>query len=159
MLTNRPVRGANILTICEFPQSERELFFLHPQASYPLTYEQLNEAIEQRTDSTVVLWDGKISAFANFYLCEPGEKCGIGNVIVAPQARGNGVGRYLLETMIQLAFHKHDVREVEIACFNQNAAGLLLYSKLGFQPYAIEEWRDRQHSRVALVRMRIPRSV
>jgi ribosomal protein S18 acetylase RimI-like enzyme len=159
MLTYRPVQEADIPFICRFPQSEHELYFLYPKASYPLTIEQLKNSIDQRTDSTVVLLDDRVVGFANFYICEEGEKCAIGNVVVAPDTRGQGVGKYLIETMVQIAFTKHKAKEVHISCFNQNVAGLLLYQKLGFRPVAIEERIDKEGNRVALIHMELLKSV
>jgi ribosomal protein S18 acetylase RimI-like enzyme len=101
---------------------------------------------------------GEVIAFANFYQWEAGGRCSIGNVIVSPAERGRGVGRYLIEQMISLAFSKHQAAEVTVSCFNQNVAGLLLYPQLGFQPYAIEERQDKKGNRVALIHMRLPRN-
>ena len=158
MLTYRPVQEADIPFICQFPQSEHELFFLYPKASFPLTIEQLKNAIDQRTDSTVVILDDRVVGFANFYICEPGEKCAIGNVVVAPETRGKGIGKYLIVTMVQIALTKHNAKEIHISCFNQNVAGLLLYQKLGFSPFAIEERLDRAGNRVALIHMKLSRT-
>lgn len=74
------------------------------------------------------------------------------------EARGRGIGHYLIEQMIGLAFSKHQATEVTISCFSQNVAGLLLYPKLGFQPYAVEERQDKKGNRVALIHMRFPRN-
>lgn len=157
-LTHRPTKETDIPIICGFPQSEEELFFLFPKATYPLTPSQLREAILQRADSTVVEHSGEIAGFANFYRWETGGCCSIGNVIVSPVARGRGVGRYLIERMIDLAFSKHQATKVTVSCFNQNIAGLLLYPKLGFQPYAIEERQDKKGNRVALIHMLLQRN-
>jgi len=157
-LTHRPVTEKDIQLICGFPQSEDELFFLLPKARFPLTASQLQDAIAQRSDSTVVELEGEIVAFANFYHREVGGCCSIGNVIVSPAVRGRGVGRYLIEQMIGLAFAKHQAAEVKVSCFNQNVAGLLLYQKLDFRPYAIEERQNRNGNRVALIHMRLPRN-
>lgn len=157
-LTHRPVAEKDIQLICGFPQSQDELFFLYPKAIFPLTESQLSNAIAQRSDPTVVELDGQVVAFANFYRWEFHGCCSIGNVIVSPAARGRGVGCYLLERMIALAFSKYHATEVTVSCFNQNVAGLLLYPKLGFQLYAVEERKDKKGSRVALIHMRLPRS-
>jgi len=157
-LTHRPIEEKDIQVICGFPQSEDELFFLFPKAAFPLTTSQLQNAIAQRSDSTVVELGGKVVAFANFYRWEAGGCCSIGNVIVSPAARGRGVGRYLIEQMIGLAFSRHQAAEVTVSCFNQNVAGLLLYPKMGFQPYAVEERQDKKGSRVALIHMRLARN-
>ncbi|MFA6183400.1 GNAT family N-acetyltransferase [Acidithiobacillus sp.] len=134
------------------------MFFLFPKAVFPLTPTQLQDAIEQRSDSMVVELSGEIVAFANFYRWESGGRCSIGNVIVSPAARGRGVGRYLIEQMLGLAFSKHQASEVTVSCFNQNVAGLLLYPKLGFQPYAVEERQNKKGNRVALIHMRLQRN-
>lgn len=157
VLTHRPVDEKDVPLICGFPQSEDELFFLFPKAAFPLAPSQLRDAIARRSDSTVVELDGDVVAFANFYRCEPGGRCSIGNVIVAPSARGRGVGRYLVERMVDRAFSGHRAAEVTISCFNRNVAGLLLYARLGFHPYAVEERRDRHGNRAALVHLRLPR--
>lgn len=158
LLTHRPVAEKDIQAICGFPQSEDELFFLFPKAEFPLAPSQLQESIAQRSNSTVVELDGNVVAFANFYRWETAGSCSIGNVIVSPLARGHGVGRYLIEQMIGLAFSKHQATEVTVSCFNQNVAGLLLYPQLGFQPYAIEERKDKKGIPVALIHMRLSRN-
>lgn len=155
-LTQRPVSEKDIQLICGFPLNDDELFFLFPKAEFPLTPSQLQDAIAQRSDSTVVELDGEVVAFANFYRWEVGGCCSIGNVIVSPAARWRGVGRYLIEQMIGLAFSKHQAVEVTVSCFNQNVAALLLYPKLGFQPCAVEEREDKKGNRVALIHMRLP---
>lgn len=157
-LTHRPIDENDIQAICSFPQSEDELFFLFPKAAFPLNPSQLQDAIAQRSDSTVVELDGEVVAFANFYRWEAGGCCSIGNVIVSQAARRCGVGHYLIKKMIDLAFLKHQAAEVTVSCFNQNVAGLLLYPKLGFRPYAIEERQDKKGNRVALIHMRLLRN-
>lgn len=157
-LVRRAVTEEDIAVICGFPKSEDELFFLFPKASYPLLPGQLRDAIAKRSDSTVVEYEGSVAGFANLYSWEAGGRCSIGNVIVSPAVRGCGVGRYLIEQMVDIAFSKHLAAEVTISCFNQNIAGLLLYPKLGFEPYDIEERQDRKGNRVALIHMRLQRS-
>ena len=155
LLTHRPVSADDVLTICSFPQTPQELFFMFPKAQYPLTEEQLHASIAQRSDSTVVEADGCVVGFANFYAFEHDGRCAIGNVIVSPKARGKGVARYLVETMIAIAFERHRARDVELSCFNENTAGLLLYPTLGFEPFGIEERLSPDGRRVALVNLRL----
>lgn len=156
LFSHRPIHNNDIPLICTFPQNEEELFFLFPKASYPLTPLQLRKEIVSRSDPLVVLLDGEVVGFANFYRWERKGCCSIGNVIVAPNAREMGVGRYLIEQMISIAFSKHQAAETTISCFNQNVTGLLLYPKLGFKPFSIEERNDKQGNRIALIHMRLP---
>ncbi|MHC6227266.1 GNAT family N-acetyltransferase [Pseudomonas sp. X10] len=153
-LTHRPVHTNDIATLCCFPQGPDELFYMFPRASYPLTPAQLSEAIAQRSGSTVVEGDGVVLGFANFYKAEHGGICALGNVVVAPAARGKSVARYLVQQMIELARREFEAREVWVSCFNHNTAGLLLYPQLGFAPFAIEERLGPGNQRVALIQMK-----
>ena len=154
-LNFRPVNEQDIATLCAFPQSAAELFFLYPKATFPLSIDQLQAAIAQRQDASVVEKDGQLVAFANFYRWENQGICAIGNVMVAPQARNKGIGRYLIERMSALAFNKYQASEVHVSCFNENLAELLLYPKLGFLPFAIEERKNPEGERVALLHLRL----
>lgn len=153
-LQSRPVTADDIKTICSFVLDARELFYMFPKAQYPLTSAQLADAIAQRFDSTVVEAGKRVVGFANFYRAEKGGVCCIGNLVVAQEARGKGVATFLVETMTALAFDRYDASEVQISCFNENTAGLLLYPKLGFLPFAVEERVSPDHSRTALIHMR-----
>jgi ribosomal protein S18 acetylase RimI-like enzyme len=157
-LSSRPVVAADLAAICAFAPSARELLFFYPKASHPLTPAQLQVAIAQRSDSMVVEGGGEVLAFANFYRWQTGGICAIGNVIVAPHARNRGVARYLIEQMLKLAFAKHHACEVQVSCFNQDVAGLLLYPVQGFTPFAIEERQDPHGQRLALIHLRLPRA-
>lgn len=133
-------------------QSQIAEYALHGTA-YPLTEAQLSNAITQRFDSTVVETRNSVVGFANFYRAETGGVCCIGNVIVAQEARGKGVATFIVETMAAPAFDRYDATEVQISCFNENTAGLLLYPKLGFLPFAVEERISLDSRRSALIHM------
>lgn len=150
---HRPVKESDLRLICSFAQSPEELFHAYPKAVYPLTPAQLQQAIDQRRNSTVVELGGEVVAFANFYRWQDGVCC-IGNVLVAADARGRGVAQYLVEAMIELARTRHAAAQVQISCFNSNTAGLLLYTKLGFEPFRLEERLTPEAARVALLHMR-----
>lgn len=154
-LTHRPVAEQDLAAVCAFTQNPAELFYCFPKADFPLTPAQLQAAIDQRSDSTVVLLDGVVVAFANFYRWETGGVCAIGNVMVAPAARGRGVARYLIEQMLATAFSRHQACEVQVSCFNQNVAGLLLYPQLGFVPCALEARVGKTGERLALIHLRL----
>lgn len=153
MLGHRPFHNSDLQKICSFPQNREEVYYFFPKATYPLTPEQLQRAIDQRSDSTVVEQNGKVAGFANFYHWKD-KKCRIGNVVVSPSARGQGVATYLIKTMIHQARTRHAATLIEISCFNQNTAGLLLYRKLGFEPFEVEERQNPNKMRVALIHMR-----
>lgn len=154
-VTFRAVQAQDIARICSFARTEEEQFFFFPAATWPLTEEQLQASVDKRSDSTVIELDGMVVGFANFYKWETAGTCTIGNVIVDPQIRGKGIGAQLIEQMIDIARTRHQASEVTLSCFNSNVAGLLLYPKLGFAPYAIEERQDKQGRRLALIHLRL----
>ena len=112
----REVLEQDLPCLCSLPQSEDELFFMFPRAQFPLQPTELAHAIQQRQDATVAVLDGSVIGFANFYQWEHGGRCAIGNVIVAPEARGQGFGSALIEHyMTALAFDKYQAQAVSIA--------------------------------------------
>lgn len=158
LLQHRPVKADDIEIICSFARNAQELFYMFPKAQYPLTEDQLSNAIAQRFDSTVVETGNSVVGFANFYRAQMGGVCCIGNVIVAQEVRGKGVATFIVKTMTALAFERYDATEVQISCFNENTAGLLLYPKLGFLPFAIEERTSLDNRRTALIHMACSRA-
>ena len=64
-----------------------------------------------------------------------------------------GAAGFIVRHMIALAKEKYQADEITAACFSRNTAGLLLYPKLGFVPYAIEERQDWQNRRTAIIQM------
>jgi ribosomal protein S18 acetylase RimI-like enzyme len=153
-LIHRSTLKDDLPCICSFPQDALELFFMFPKAQFPLTPHQLWQAVESRYCSTTFLAEKTIAGFANFYEMEPNEYCAIGNVIVSPNYRGKGIGKGIISIMEAMAIRLYGVKEIRISCFNQNAAGLLLYSKLGYAPYAIEPRLSTDSTQVALIKMR-----
>lgn len=152
----REVTEGDLSEICRLPKTREELFYCFPRAVFPLSEADVRNSIEKRSDSTVVEVAGRVVAFANFYRWEE-ELCSIGNVVVASDARGSGVGSYLIKHMVKLGFEKHRAQTVSVSCFNRNVAGLLLYPKLGFRPYDVEQRIDYNGELVALVHLRVER--
>jgi len=154
-LSCRPVCDDDLPVIRDFAGNALELFFFMPNAVFPLSLAQLTGTIKQRTAPTVILYDGNVAGFADLYDCHPGNSCRIGNVIVSPHYRGRGVASHLIQRMVEIATDTFRAAHVELACFNNNTAGLLLYPKLGFQPYAIEPRQGPDGEPLALIQLRL----
>jgi RimJ/RimL family protein N-acetyltransferase len=153
MLSHRKAQKTDFETVCSFVQDAQELFYLFPTASYPLTPGQLADNNRNRVEATVALKGDRLVGHANFYHWEQGGTCAIGNVIIAPEVRGQGVGRYLIGQMLDTAYTKYQASRVKVSCFNHNTAGLLFYSNLGFRPFGVEERIEPQGGRVAIIHM------
>ena len=153
-LSHRTVEVSDLKRICQLPKDEEELFFMFPKAEYPLIESQLESAISIRFDSTVILFNDIIVGFANFYEVKKSQYASIGNVVVDANYRNLGIGKYLIQTMEQIAIEKYGVAELHLSCFNTNTKGILLYSKLGYIPYEIEKWLSFQNESLALIKMK-----
>ena len=151
MYSNRQPNKSDAETICRFPQSEEERFYMFPRANYPLTPEQLIDAAEERKCPTVVTQEKTIVGYGNFFHAELGDHCWIGNVIVNPDYRRKGVAAYLVNSLVDIAFTEFQAKYVRISCFNHNTAGLLLYKKLGFSPVDIEQWQSHDGKVIAVI--------
>lgn len=152
-LNHRPAVAGDLDEVVRFPQDADELFYCYPKASWPLTVGQLAAAMAERRGSTVALLDGRPAGFANFYQWQPNDYCALGNMMVAPWARRHGVAQYLIDVMEKLARDQYKARLMKVSCFNANAAGLLLYTRLGYRPQAIVERADLQGRRIALIQL------
>lgn len=155
-LTHRPATAADLAQVVTFPQNRDELFFCFPRAVWPLDVGQLAAAMAERRDSTVVELDGQLAGFANFFQWQYGEFCALGNLMVAPWARGRGVAQYLIGVMEAQARAHYQARLMKVSCFNGNAAGLLLYPRLGYQLAGVVERATPSDERVALIQFSKP---
>jgi len=153
----RAAEESDFPAICKLIKGREELLWVYPAARYPLTVEQLHELAKQRRELTVVVSGKSIAGFADFYELQPGCSVFIGNVIIGRKLRGKGLGEALIRTMIGKAFDEYALPEVRISVFSDNRPALLLYMKLGFIPYAIDERRKADGQKLALLHMRLTR--
>jgi len=153
MINFRPAQTSDLPFICRFPQTAEELFFFAPKATFPLQPEAFKAIISKRSHPTVALFEDQLAGFATIYHKDPGDHCFIGNMLVAPRFRGRGICKALVEEMEKIARLDHPYSEIHLSCFGHNLPALLLYSRLGFSPYAVEERVDHHNKRVALLHM------
>lgn len=145
--------------ICKLVKNRNELLWVYPAGRYPLTVSQLKELARNRSELTVAVEDGSIIGFADFYDLVPGKSVFIGNVIVERKRRGKGIGKALITALLDKAFGEYDLPEVRISVFSENSPALILYNRLGFVPYAIDERVKADGQRLALIHMRLFRTL
>lgn len=151
MITFRDLEQGDLELIAGFPRTAEETYFMFPKARHPLTPEQLAAAAAERRCLTVALDRTRVVAYANFYHWEEGGTCAVGNLVVHPDFRSQGLASALMGRMIERAVEEYSATRLEVACFSPNTAALLLYRKLGFTPFDIRERRDHHNRPVALV--------
>ena len=138
-LSFRELRPTDAAEICSFPQNEREVFHMFPAANHPLASRQLLEAALEREDPTVILLEDRLAGYANFFSCQEGGVCSLGNMVVDPVQRRKGVGAYLVKVMGEKARANHKATRLRATVYNDNTAALLFYAGQGFTPAGLEQ--------------------
>ena len=146
-----PAQYSDILILFSDPD---ELFYIYPKAHHPFSLDQFKLIVDSRSDLTIALDGQRVVGFANFYNLQPDRWVFIGNLVVAKDCRGRGIGKELIAHMEGLVISKYRLPEVRISVFNSNTPALLLYSALGYIPYAVEQRETPAGEAVALIHMR-----
>lgn len=154
MFGHRPARHEDFAIIAQFPQDAWELFFMHPRGVFPLTAEQLEEVARNRVHPTVITFSDEVIGYCSMYNVTE-EECWLGNVIVAPHFRGKGAGKYLIQTMMQLAKTELKVKRFRLVCHNINTHALLYYMRLGFKPFDFKTMKDPDGNDVVGIMMEV----
>lgn len=63
----------------------------------------------------------------------------IGSVYVSPDARGNGAGAAIMETIIAWAKENPQLRKLDLGVFTSNDPAFELYKKLGFEVVGVDK--------------------
>ncbi|MGD8845606.1 MAG: GNAT family N-acetyltransferase [Desulfobacteraceae bacterium] len=155
--SHRTLKEEDAGAVCGFARSADELFFAFPKATFPLTPDVLLAAARQRLEPTVALCDGKVVGYANFIKVKERGFCAIGNLMVHPDHRRQGVAAYLVNVMMRKAFETYCARFVRAACFSHNQAAYQLYHGLGFKPGEMEQRATADGTAVLLVNLYLHR--
>ena len=151
----RPATVDDYADIAGLISSDEKLFLVYPNGRFPFTVERVVELATQRRELNVATAGREVIGLVNLYDYQTGALAFVGNVVIAREYRGRGLGRRLLMHMIERSFEELALRELRISVFNTNTPALLLYKDLGFCPYAIEQRVDVSGQCVALIHMRL----
>ena len=58
------------------------------------------------------------------------------------------------DSIFKKAAKKYNVSELHLSCFDANTSGLLLYTKLGYKPYEIEKYINKENEVSALIELK-----
>jgi len=134
-----------------------ELFRVYPAGHYPFSPEQVNRLALVRMELSVATVSNRVVAFANLYGYEPNQHIFIGNLVIDKNYRDNGIGKGMVQYLLKQVFYKYRLMETRISVFSDNTPALLLYSKMGFEPYQVEERKNFDKQRVVLLHMKMNR--
>lgn len=123
----------------------------HPEAfgsSYEDEAGRTLDTVQERIRTTehhftLGAWRGAdlvgIAAFSRYLGIKTRHRGIVGGMYVAPEARGNGVGKALLLTMIERAQQMPGLEEMILAVTVGNGAARSIYLAAGFQPSHVEK--------------------
>lgn len=154
-LSHRPLDDKDAHVISAFASSEDDHMFSFPKAPYPLTPQFVLDAAHKRESPMVVLLNEDVVGYANFIQTRPNLFCTLGNLVVNPLFRRQGVATYLVNTMVALAVDMYGARFVRAACFSHNTAGYQLYRGMGFKPLDMVHRTSPVGETVLLVNMEL----
>jgi ribosomal protein S18 acetylase RimI-like enzyme len=154
---HRPFQEADSPTICTFPRSAEELSYIFPKTAYPLASSHLAAAARQCHDPTVGLLDGRITGYIGFLEVHARKFCTIGNLVVHPEFRREGMGSYLVGIMVQRAFEHYAVRFVRASCLSHNRPAYTMYHNLGFRPADMGQRLGPDGDPVLVIDMHLPK--
>ena len=153
----RPAVEEDYPAISGLVTSEEELFFVYPRGHYPFDVQQIRVLAGERHELTVAIVKGKVVGFTNLYDMEAKHQAFIGNVIIEKTLRGCGIGRKMIGVMLKCCFKKYRLPKVNISVFSHNIPALVLYSRLGFTPFDLEERQDFAGQKTVMIHMTLPR--
>lgn len=138
----RRAKREDFPVIAAFPRNAEEQYYMYPKGTFPLDPEQLALEAESRVCPTVILDGNAVIGYGNLYGVEPGSHGWLGHVIIDPDYRGKGAGRFLIETLISIAKMELGLRELRLVCHNTNTQALRFYWRTGFVPYELDGTPD-----------------
>jgi len=141
----RPFEMADAPALLRWAASADELLqWAGPHFSFPLDEDQLRTYAEGASATRHLISgvheSGEIVAHAELNLL-PRHRLGqVRRVAVAPQARGQGIGRELVTRLVQMGFDELGLHRIELVVFSLNGPARRCYEAIGFK----EEGRARE---------------
>lgn len=124
-----------------------------PRLQFPFTSEELSARLAPPNgDSWSLVGDsGILQGFGQHWTLHPGA-VHLGRIIVAPQFRGQGLGRVLCCQLIANAVAATGASAVTLRVFRDNQAAMALYESFGFSPVVAECTEDAMFMRLQVNR-------
>jgi ribosomal protein S18 acetylase RimI-like enzyme len=104
-----------------------------PSFTIPFTTDSfINDLNVDELASYVLIADDKeMLGFGQYYARL--DKCHLGRLVIAPERRGDGLASVLVSGLIELGRRELDTHSSSLFVYNNNAAAVRAYQKLGFE--------------------------
>lgn len=138
-LTLCPARPSDFLALSAWiPDAVACMRWAGPGMPFPFAPEALEDLLGARERPSYGLWeDGALVAFGQHWVLTPG-RVHLGRILVAPEARGRGLGRVLCRRLMAEAVRATGAQVLTLRVYRDNTVAQALYASLGFQPVPAE---------------------
>lgn len=146
MITLRPFTKQDMPSLSSWISSEEELVqFAGPVFHYPLSWEQLEEHIAhaQRQFYTAICPDTTEIIGVGEVVWNAENRPRLCRIMVSPAARGKGYGKQIVQSLLELAFARTEVRQVSLNVYDFNVSAIKCYEQCGFTPAADQRPAER----------------
>ncbi|MFC5523380.1 GNAT family N-acetyltransferase [Polaromonas jejuensis] len=130
-----PVAADYVTLASWIPDAASCLRWAGPKLSFPFTPAQLAEQLSSSAPNAhsivMSLGHGEALGFAQFWVRQAGT-VHLGRIIVAPTARGQGLGLALCRLLMAEASRSRPVQAFTLRVYRDNPAALDIYTGLGF---------------------------
>ncbi len=127
--------------LCGWFSSERELVQWGGIAvHHPLDHAQLQRIVDQRPKrlSWMATDEGGLAGHIELVLARDARCARIARVAIAPERRGQGLGRVLVGLALEVAWQLDWVDRVDLRVYTWNAPAVATYRHLGFATRSVE---------------------
>lgn len=148
----RPTTSEDLRTILGWVGNDRDMvLWSGPTFTWPLTLDQLLTYLEnpKRTYWSAIYRDAQeLLGHASLLIDEDAALMRIGFIIVNPDLRGQGAGRFLVDGVVRRGFETSTIPVMTLGVLAHNHPAIQLYESLGFTstgttsriPIRDEEW-------------------
>ena len=131
----RSAEASDLSTVLNWITSEHEsLIWAGPKVWYPATPESAWSDMEASENNAYALVDAE-AALIGFgqVLTRDSSVLHLARLIIDPELRGQGLGRYLCAALMNVGASKHRVEYFTLNVYESNKAAVRLYRSLGFE--------------------------